>query len=213
MKRLSMCAESQLANLAGKKTLTTRVVVPQPERTENVIPAFKGSAIEWWLWKTDTVLSTGALTDELIQHAPYHVGERVALTETWGMMGDDIVYKADGRESWYNECEIPGPQPERCRHSESCLGCKEFRLRWHPSMFMPADLARLFATITSVSAGRLHDMTDEDYVREGVETLPWFKGDLKAAWIEWWDKLDAKRGYPHESNPWVLHYGYEEVKL
>jgi hypothetical protein len=170
------------------------VVVPQPERTENVIPAFKGSGIEWWLWKTDIVLSTGALTDELSERAPYRVGERVALTEGFYVQ-TDMGFK------------LSEPQPiEYAANVTDRRQVEDYR--YLPARFMPCWASRQIVTITSVSGGRLHDMTDEGYRREGVTTLPWFKGDLLAAWIEWWDKLDGHR-YPYESNPWTFHYGYE----
>lgn len=195
-----MCAESMAA--MPPTDLTTRVVVPQPEA---------GTDYEW-LWRDRRGYDDVSLASLLIQHAPYHVGERVALTETWRatdvLPGPDcdwfeyrIEYRAGGYARWVRLSDV------RSREL-SVVPC--LHAPWVPAFLMPADLARRFGIITSVAAGRLYDMTDADYVREGVPTLPWFKGDLLAAWIQWWDKLDGHR-YPYASNPWTFHCGFEET--
>jgi hypothetical protein len=201
-----MCAESMAA--MPPKDLTTRVVVPQPEA---------GTDYEW-LWKDRRGYDDVSLASLLIQHAPFSVGDPVALTETWRIYEVATDYSSLAPENlriqYHASAAIDGglsdwvPVGHNPAVDRAIAAYHENPLRWHPSMFMPADLARRFGTITSTSAGRLHDMTDADYIREGVPTLPWFKGDLLAAWIQWWDKLDGHR-YPYASNPWVYHYGYE----
>lgn len=190
MKRLSMSAESMRAILAGKKDLTSRVVVPQPEQCGDALLDGKRAAI----------------TDWLIAHAPYHVGERVALTEVWSPWADELT-KDVARASMFDDSLPVGPV---IYAAEFVDGCSPLEVggygRWRPPFLMRAKDASVFVTITSVAAGRLWDMTCEDYVREGVETLSWFTGDLRAAYMEWWRRLNGKR-YPSSMNPWTYHYG------
>jgi len=198
MKRLSMCAESIRAIQAGAKDLTTRAVVPQPHYDGE----WYGFDDRMWANKQEP------FAEELARYAPYHVGERVALSETWGLSLDPhgphgfrrlIEYAADGAVT---------PCPEHLwplwdRYEKSTRGYLS-----RSSRFMPAEFSRQVVVITSITTGRLHDMTNDDYRREGVETLSWYTGDLRAAYMEWWERLNGKR-YPWGTNPWVWRFGFE----
>jgi len=190
MKRLSMCAESIRAIRAGAKDLTTRAVKPQPV-IDTTNPKY-ADWLGWWpKWAEGECIwrPRDAALEEIVRCAPYHVGERVALTETWCTTGAGcVLYKADNRTE----------QPYWSM------------LRWSPARFMRAEDARYYATILTVASGLLWDMTDADYRREGVETLPWYRGDLRAAWMTWWNKLNGKR-CPAASNPWVWVLEFKEV--
>jgi hypothetical protein len=191
VKRLSMSAESMRAILAGRKSLTTRVVTPQP--------TYCAPASQWpWRWSGlpesengFEFFTDGELRAHLIQHAPYHAGERVALSEDFYVLDWSIPL------SELQPLHYAADVPDR-RQVED--------YRYVAARFMPVWASRQIVVITSVAAGRLHDMTDEDYRREGAETLSWFAGDLRAAYMEWWDRLNGKR-YPSSMNPWTYHYG------
>lgn len=205
MKRMITCAESMRAILAGRKSLTTRVVVPQPDEMDTK-----------WAWschRRSIYGDAAEMAKFMAQHAPYHVGERVALTEWWSPWADELTRDV-ARASMFDDSLPVGPV---IYAAEFVDGCSPLEVggygRWRPPFLMRAKDASVFVTITSVASGRLHDMTCEDYVREGVETLSWYRGDLRAAYIEWWRRLNGER-YPWETNPWVWHYGFErEVKL
>lgn len=191
MKRLPMSAESMAAILTGKKDLTSRVVVPQPE------PSFGSSwppSDPWWMWKTYVQQSPRELVGNLIAHAPYRVGEMVALTEGFYVQTD---------MGW------PLTQPQPIEYAANVPDRRQVEdYHYVPAFLMPCWASRQIVTITSVEAGLLWAMTDAEFKREGVETLPWFKGDLRAAYMEWWDRLNAKRGYPSSMNPWRYGIGF-----
>lgn len=217
MKRLSMSAESMRAILAGRKSLTTRVVVPQPDEM--------GTKWAWSYHRRSIYGDAAEMAKFMAQHAPYHAGERVALTEPWSPWADEATKQA-ARESMFDDPLPVGPVVYASDFAPGCPpldvgGCE----RWRSARYMPAEFSRQIVTITSVSAGRLWDMTYRDFVREGyaepVDTRESLTGDelrakLKAAddwYMEWWRRLNGER-YPWETNPWVWHDGFErEVKL
>lgn len=211
MKRLSMSAESMRTILAGRKSLTTRVVTPQP--------TYCAPASQWpWRWSGlpesengFEFFTDGELRAHLIQHAPYHAGERVALSEDFYVLDWSIPL------SELQPLHYAADVPDR-RQVED--------YRYVAARFMPVWASRQIVTITSVSAGRLHDMTDEDFKREGVGFGFQMNGGwpdyqhidasgictltqdtAAASYATWWDKLNAKRGYPASMNPWTYHYG------
>ena len=67
--------------------------------------------------------------------------------------------------------------------------------KWRPSIHMPKAAARIWLEVTDVRVERVQDITEEDAQAEGVDSL--------ADFIELWDKLNAKRGYGWDTNPWV----------
>jgi hypothetical protein len=197
MKRLSMCAESIRAIQAHAKDLTSRVVVPQPSEC----------GANWmWSYHHRSVHGNAAqIAEFMVQHAPYHVGERVALVEGFYVQADMGFKLCDPQPIHY-----AANVPDR-RQVED--------YRYLSARFMPVWAARYYAIITSVTAGRLWDMTYRDVVREGypvpVDTRTLLTRDellakIKAAddwYMAWWDSLNAKRGYPSASNPWRRSYG------
>lgn len=178
------------------KTRTQRVVVPQPK----AMPC-------WWRklsWATDRHFKKGA-----IQHCPYGApGDRLWVRESWqavwfshdyrvcapksareGRHGCRIAYAAD----WPNET----PQ--------------ERGFPWRSPRFMPRWASRITLELTGVRVLRLRDMTERDAIAEGVVPGQFGVGNIPAAMAEphlyqfaiLWDLLNARRGYPWASNPWV----------
>ena len=80
-----------------------------------------------------------------------------------------------------------------------------------PSMFMPKWAARTWLRIIGIRVERVRDITPADCEAEGVgyklNDLGW-----RYAFGVLWDSINAKRGYPWESNPWVWAIEFEEIK-
>lgn len=110
----------------------------------------------------------------------------------------DMLYRADGEFSEQFEIDEGGSV-------------------WRPSIFMPRWASRLTLEITSVRVERVQDITPRDVVAEGIYHEPGEWGPdaaydhLIKAFAYLWNKLNAKRGYGWEINPWVWVVGFKRL--
>jgi len=72
-------------------------------------------------------------------------------------------------------------------------------------MFMPREFSRLTLEITDVRCERLCTILPEDVRAEGYD---W----SDRSFIEAWDKLNAKRGFGWDTNPWVWVIEFKRVE-
>ena len=83
-----------------------------------------------------------------------------------------------------------------------------------PSIHMPRWASRLTLRITDVRVERLQEISAEDCIAEGLwSTLREHDAvcDLRNQYRVLWNMLNAKRGHPWKSNPWVWVLSYERV--
>jgi len=142
----------------------------------------------------------------------YEVGDRLWVRETWQYYSKyqdkPIIYRAD------------------CGDIEPAL---QFREKWRPSIFMPRWASRITLEITGIRVERLQEITVEDAFAEGIMRNVDFYilsdnaptrielGDERItyspikAFAHLWDSLNAKRGYPWESNPWVWAISFKKL--
>lgn len=95
-----------------------------------------------------------------------------------------------------------------------------------PNIHMPKWAARLWLEVLDVRAERLQEITVKDAESEGLSSCvvdPYPRGCFLGAkgnyaknysdeidmFMDLWDSLNAKRGYPWESNPWVWRYEFK----
>lgn len=144
------------ALLNGSKTMTRRVLKPQPPDWiyQDGKPGYscltpKGH-IEFRGRYVDSDGVDHGPASKFIK-LPYAIGDRLWVRETgwFGKRSRQTAYKADGGES-----------PDR-------------KDRWTPSIFMPRWASRLTLTVTDVRVQRLQEISDIDVVAEGVEIPDW----------------------------------------
>lgn len=111
------------------------------------------------------------------------------------------------------------------------------KIGWRPSIHMPREAARLFLLVKNVRVERLWDITQKDAVALGMlsdgireyllDRVPdkWCRYTLIAAECQGrkspittdfvggfaciWDRINAKRGYGWQTNPWVWVIEFE----
>jgi hypothetical protein len=133
------------AILDGRKTMTRRVVKPQP---------FFNYA-GFLAWKTSGCLQNMGRTAEemLAKHCPYgQPGDRLWVRETISTPMGAIVYRADlnGNEL----IEIGGGR----------------KYHWTPSIHMPRWASRVNLEISDVRVEPLNIISNQDIIREGVRS-------------------------------------------
>ena len=138
----------------------------------------------------------GVLRYALATHCPYgQPGDRLWARELWWRHTDGRILRVgeqnDGSDGW----------------------------RKMSPMFMPRSASRVTLEILRIGVERLQDISFDDCLAEGViwtrhwrdvtsEELPQgasegASSDARAAFRRMWDAVNAKRGFPWESNPWV----------
>lgn len=139
---------------------------------------------------------------------PYEPGNVLWVRETWARISDvaevdpevglpdGYIYKADW---WGNSDESNCP-------------------KWHPSIYMPREAARIFLHVKSVRIERLQDITPHDAWEEGCrignsflweDHIPELQQQCRDVMFKGlWDSINAKRGYSWDTNPtvWVISF-------
>lgn len=186
------------AILAGRKTVTRRVVKPK-----------------WKLGPCDIreigngpeVYAAGGVWLPL--ECPYgEPGSRLWVREAWRLTCDTdavccVAYRADGAALHYlcdnggegDPTELAGPAGELWDADEA---------KWRPWIHMPRWASRITLEVVSVRVERLQDITEEDAEAEGFERREHF--------IRLWDKLNANRGHDFSSDPWVWRVEFKRVE-
>lgn len=202
-RRLPMTAGNMLASLEKRKTVTRRIVRPQPGR-DNRIP-YPG--------KPKVVINIR--DPQLCELSPYgKPGDNLALTETWrpveilhvkGVLCVRIEYRANNAIIRYT---IPDEAAKRRMYAAILHG------KWLPPMFMQAWASRAPAVVKSIRVERVQGITRADAAAEGVCGAS-FPGYQKTNWPEenfrvLWDSINGDRpGCAWYQNPWVWAVEYE----
>jgi hypothetical protein len=203
MKQILFNTEMVRAILDGRKSCTRRIVKPQqlvgllPDKCKNGVP-------EEFLKEKKLMFKPYCnMTDiELINtayKAPYQRGDILYVRETWCKGLERYIYRADysDTEKFYRDG-------------------KEIEMKWHPSLHMPKDAARIFLRVTNVRVEQLQDITVEDALAEGMDKYIRLNGELDensiiTSFIGIWNstikKSDLDR-YGWDANPyvWVIEF-------
>ncbi|MBC7340910.1 MAG: hypothetical protein H5U02_00390 [Clostridia bacterium] len=210
------------AVLDGRKTQTRRVIKSQPFRNDD------GSF--------ELYSETGSISvvsyEEFLKMCPFQPGVILWVREThyrwtgcnspppgW-MMIDDNPYNARA----YLDNEEAGALYKRGAAVKV------------PAIHMPRKAARLFLRVKNIRVERLQDVTEEDAIAEGMLSLNGFLLDHSGEWCRYtvmaaksqgrerpgkadhiggfayiWDRINAKRGYGWNVNPWVWVIDFEAI--
>ena len=209
------------AILDGRKTVTRRLVKPQPK--SKLCYTFAGSDCGTWGYPSKTAHESWGeeyrLPDNITKedfgkrwNPPYHTDDVLYVRETWSPIYPDkesnevcgYIYKEDSLEEYDNRY----PDGEDYQ-----WGCK-----WRPSIHMPKEAARIWLKVTDVRVERLQEITEEQIGREGVEVeYPhMMNGEEKryafsTLWNSTVKKSDLDR-YGWNANPWVWVIEFERCE-
>lgn len=159
VKQILFNTEMVRAILDGRKSCTRRIVKPQqlvgllPDKCKN------GVQEEFLKEKKFMFKPYCNMTDsELIMTSykkPYQPGDILYVRETWFKGLKRYMYRADysDTEKFYRDG-------------------KEIEMKWHPSIHMPKEAARIWLKVTDVRVERLQDITEDETFEEGLDFTP-----------------------------------------
>lgn len=142
--------------------------------------------------------------------APYRINDILYVRETWERF-----------ECWNCEGDERGNCPNEPQKSvlDKTCGCYMYRAtneirgdaRWHPSIHMPKEAARIWLKVTDVRVERLQDMTDDDAEAEGCFDYTSTALGFPDVWDSTIKKSDLDR-YGWNANPWVWVIKFERCE-
>lgn len=167
MKGMLFNTEMVRAILAGRKTITRRVIKPQPKMRLSYCIGGYGAGKwnypsphvhEYWgdEWRIPDGLVLTEEDRDMLWTPPCRTGDILYVRETWCRHGNPKAgrpmhydYKADREDPRFDD--------------------SGFIAEWRPSIHMPKEAARLFLKVTSVTVRRLQEMSMNDCLAEGVK--------------------------------------------
>lgn len=187
-----MSGDHPVKCLDGTKTMTRRVIKPQP--ISYLGKNINRAETTFWKWavnKPDGFAGVGewVVKNRLLQYCPYgQVGDRLWVRETHCFAWDNtVIYRADG------EPKISGTD-------------QVVKLHWKPSRHMFRKDSRILLEITSIRVERVQEITRNDAKCE-APPFPWDviedERNYRYAFLVLWNSFKAKRGHGWEINPWV----------
>lgn len=174
------------AILDGRKNCTRRLVKPEPQGY------FEVSEEPLYIYDTDG--NQGKITP------PYQPGNILYVRETWC---DDRSFTHDDTPGQYFY-RADGLYP---RKGDNVI----LNAKWHPSIHMPKEAARIWLKVTNVRVERLHDMTDDDAEAEGCFDYTSTALGFPDVWDSTIKKSDLDR-YGWDANPWVWVIEFERCE-
>jgi len=198
------------AILDGRKTMTRRIVKPQPDSNINPVCI---EDIEGHPWQWASLESRA--------WCPYgSIGDRLWVRETWLPLDSDHYHERGPRDRLVDNRKYPlrngaayaaetsgDSDSERCRI--------ELGYKWRPSIHMPRWASRMTLEITDVRVERLCSITEDDAIREGAPATenPDFDlddpaDDLEyshlAGFIQLWETINGPGSWLANHWVWVL---------
>ena len=180
----------------GRKTVTRRVVKAEDiYLIDNIISAniknSRGVSHKHFY---------GHIKHFIENYSPYKVGDILYVRETWCRADDGYYYKAGFKDT------------------EGLM--KVYGYKWHPSIHMPKEIARIFLKITDVRVERLQEIDRlwSNYDREGMRNPKTenISIAMQEKFIDVWNSTIKKQEidkYGWEANPWVWVIEFERVEV
>lgn len=190
MKPIPMNTEMVRAILEGRKSVTRRYPFQMPEDYSRIKGLYRDGKNR--LCAIFQCANPEDPTTEAV-YARYQPGNILWVRETWHKDTGRYMYKANyvDDEKFYRNGE-------------------EVAIKWHPSIHMPREAARIFLRVTGVRVERLQECGNAQAKDEGCTCCSQF--------ARVWDSTVPKhpnkfKRYPYywEDNPWVWVIEFERI--
>lgn len=211
MKPILFNTEMVKAIMRGDKTVTRRVVKPQPmSKLAYACMGYKHGtwgypgADNWKYWEDESFRLPDGLSDkERNRHwtPPYRHGDILYVREAWHKDISRYMYKSDYHdgEKFYRDGN-------------------EVSIKWRPSIHMPKEAARIFLRVTDAWVERLDEIDGQGLIDEGLFSLDELRHGLMrekfAAFENLWNstiKPTDRALYGWDANPFVWVIEFEQI--
>lgn len=183
--------------LDGRKTCTRRLVKFLP-----------GENPQWTGYIKDGLMLYNGKNEPCIRKAPYQLGDILYVREAW-------CSAYDGEKYFYLADKLTN------REERSLLNYDD--AKWHPSIHMPKEAARIWLKVTEVRMERLQDITEDGAKEEGANCKNGKNVGLEEKmrrtaierFAEIWNgtiKKSALDRYGWSVNPWVWVIEFERCE-
>ena len=211
------------AILDGIKTVTRRVIKPQPK--SKLCYTFAGSDCGTWgypsktaheSWGEEYRLPNNITKEDFGKrwNPPYHTDDVLYVRETWQHLyeldGNEQIVEGTGKYYYAATDTLPFDT-----YIDS-MGVSHDRVMWHPSIHMPKEAARIWLKVNDVRVERLQEITAEAALEEGAERYIHLDGSLdesgiRTSFIGIWNSTIKKSDldlYGWDANPyvWVIEF-------
>lgn len=177
------------AILEGRKTMTRRVIKPQPkaELFSAIISYSDKLMARFW---TKREPNNPLIEDVKLK---YNVGDVLWVRESFCHVRAFV----EGKEL---------QQPQYLYKTDPPFGYVEDGWKWKPSIYMPKIACRIWLEVTSIRVERLQDITyvdgiiQEGYPKEhpGCSPIEWFEN--------LWAKINGKESWKSNPYVWVIEF-------
>lgn len=215
------------AILDGRKTVTRRIMSPQPTGTAGKVWPDE----DRWQWPS-ALARTMVDINEARSLSPYGCrGDRLWVRETWRYHGwtEDgapwIKYAADDSTRLVER--IPDEWSDRLADiwadlsddANMAIDGRAADRKWRPSIFLPRWASRITLEVVGVRVERLQEIDEADALAEGVEvkhkpgdaTENGYTISARHGFMTLWDGINGDRA-PWASNPWVWRVEFRVVQ-
>ena len=199
------------AILNGTKTMTRRIVTPQPEMMPQSFPVPVDEFIKQLKTQTKkgfkTLCSTGPCNGMVVPECKFgKVGDLIWVREMFCVGEFSKYYYFKAQDSTYiREYDKPNGTT-----------------KWKPSIHMPKAACRIWLEITSIRIERLNSISESDAIAEGIEESLWdevnkcrvFKyyglknavTDEKASFKSLWRSINGFESWDKNPFVWVIEF-------
>lgn len=210
-------AESIRAIIEGQKAQTRRVI-KNPDKYDRIRECgfccpYGQPGERLWVRETFALESNYNIEDERRYPPPHADGRPVRRV-------------SDAEIAYWEQCHYRAtdPPPELSCEHEACDGGEPCARVWKSPMFMPRWASRISLELTAVRVERLQEISESDAIAEGVDRahldsdITLARGILAGGslavdrYARAWDELNAKRGFPWDSNPFVWVLSFKRVE-
>lgn len=190
------------AILNGEKTVTRRVMKPQPKVTEAYLREHEA-------WVEGLTLSdhvNNAWQSGFIDVAcPYgEPGDRLWVRETFATLSAGQYEPVKPAYGYGQEVRFAATDPL----ADCDVGVRGYP--WRPSIHMPRWASRILLEITAVRVERLQDISDEQALAEGVDqTNTSIPGYARQRFQDLWESINGTGSW--DANPWVWVVEFKRI--